>query len=315
MQATLIENNGKGRIAYDSLILNDPKAFSALNSKIAMKIVKALAESPVSAIDISRKLKIHEQKIYYHVRRLERAGIIYTISNEKRHGMIAKIYSVVSPVIAAKLYDKGVEVEENFGFNISTELKTLFSPFISDGKFNTKIIIGNANPHGKYEDGFRGGAFMTDFLLFLGRLVNQVDFPTFILDTELKDLTLKGNLILVGSAKDNMVIEKLNSELPIYFEAQSGFSIFSTFTKTRYTNSSTGFILKATNPADKNSKVFVMGGIQNKGLRAAVIAMTQKTSEIVKKIKEDTFVSIVEGIDKDGDGVIDSVKFLEWWNG
>ncbi len=84
MQATLIENDGRGRIAYDSLILSDPKAFSALNSKLAFKIVKALADSPASAIDISRKLKIHEQNVYYHVRRLERAGIIYTISNEKR---------------------------------------------------------------------------------------------------------------------------------------------------------------------------------------------------------------------------------------
>lgn len=311
MQATLIENNGTGRIAYDSLILDNPKAFSALNSKLAFRIVKSLGESPSSAIDLSRKLKIHEQKVYYHVRRLERAGIIYIISNEKRHGMTAKIFSVVSPVIAAKLYDKGVEVEENFGFNISPELKILFSPFISDGKFNTKIIIGNANPHGKYEDGFRGGAFMTDFLLFLGRLINQVDFPTFVLDTESKEPDLKGNLILMGSAKDNMIIERFNSTLPVYFEPQQGFSIFSTFTKTRYTNSSTGFILKTANPLDNHSSLLIMGGIQNKGLRAAVIAMTQRTNEIVKKVKEDTSVTIVEGIDKDGDGVIDSVKFLE----
>ena len=311
MQATLIENNGRGRIAYDSLILSDPKSFSALNSKTAFKIVKSLADSPASAIDVSRKLKIHEQKVYYHVRRLEKAGIIYTISNERRHGMIAKIFSVVSPVIAAKLHDKGVEVKESFTFNVPQELKTLFSPFISDGRFNAKIIVGNANAHGKYEDGFRGGAFMTDFILFLGRFVNEVDFPTFVLDTELKELNLKGNLILVGSVKDNMVIEKFNSNLPVHFEPQSGFSIFSEFTKTRYTNSSTGFILKTMNPSDKHSSLLVMGGIQNKGLRAAVIAMTQNTNEIVKKVKEDTFVTIVEGIDKDGDGVVDSVKFLE----
>lgn len=311
MQATLIESNGTGRIAYDSLILDNPKAFTALNSKLALKIVKSLADLPASAIDLSRKLKIHEQKVYYHVRRLERAGIIYTISNEKRHGMIAKIYSVVSPVIAAKLYDKGVEVKDTVTYDIPTELKTLFNPFVADNTFSAKMIIGNANPHGKYEDGFRGGAFITDFVLFLGRFVNKVNFPAFVLDTELKELSPKGNLILFGSAKDNMVIEKFNSELPVYFEPQNGFSIFSTFTKTRYTDSSTGVILKTLNPADKHSNLFVVGGIQNKGLRSAVIALTKNTSEIVKKVKDDTFVTIVEGIDKDGDGVVDAVKFLE----
>ena len=311
MQATLIEVNETGRTAYDSLILDNPKAFSALNSKLSLKIVKSLAESPASAIDVSRKLKIHEQKVYYHVRRLERAGIIFTISNEKRHGMIAKIFSVVSPVIAAKLYDRGVEVKENLSFGISENILKIFHPFIEDGKLNAKIIIGDPSPHGKYNTSGTEGAHITDLMLFIGRFLNSFQPYNYKLDTEVRDSELKGNLILIGNNKTNALIDKINSHLPVYFDVAKN-SIASKITGKDYKDDRCGIIVKAPNPFNKESKVLIIGGLRTRGMRAAIISIFKllDNSFINLNNKEDVNL-VVQGLDKDSDMIIDDAIILE----
>jgi len=312
MQATLIENDGKGRIAYDSLILNDPKAFSVLNSKTALKIVKSLADSPASAIDVSRKLKVHEQKIYYHVRRLERAGIIHIISNEKRHGMIAKIYSVVSPVIAAKLHYKGVEVKEEVRQILSEDLLKVLTPFISDSSLNAKIIIGDPISHGKYDSPSTEGPHSIDLMLFLGQFIRQFTFPHYILDTEVSEEQLKQNLILIGNPKTNMIIDKINNNLPIYFDPAREWAVVSKFTKEIYNDPRMGVIMKIDNPFALGKKILLIGGSRTRGMHAAVIAFTKYISKISSSANNnDNIFKIVRGVDNNGDKVIDDVRFIE----
>ncbi len=308
MQATLIENNGKGRTAYDSLILENPKAFSALNSKIALKIVKSLAESPVSAIDISRKLKIHEQKVYYHVRRLERAGIIYTISNEKRHGMIAKIYSVVSPVISAKLYDKGVEIKERSELNIPSTLLEFFKPFIQNGRLDTKIIIGDPAPHGEFDSVGMEGAHITDLIFFLGKMVDSIEYPTYKLDTEVTDNDLKNNVILIGNPKTNTIVKKLVENIPINFN--SAFDAIQV-KNNLYKDDRIGFISKFDSPFARNKKVLIIGGLRTRGIRAATIALTRYIDKFNNVKSFDNLTLVAQGLDKDGDKIIDDIIFLE----
>jgi len=311
MQATLIENDGKGRIAYDSLILSDPKAFSALNSKVAFKIVKSLAGSPASAIDVSRKLKIHEQKIYYHVRRLERAGIIYTISNEKRHGMIAKIFSVVSPVIAAKLYDKGHTIKENTDLYMPQNILKVFSPFLEDGKLNAKIIIGDPVPHGRYNSGGTEGAHITDLMLFIGRFLSSFEHSNYKLDTEVREPELKNNLILIGNNRTNAIIDRINPHLPIYFDSEKN-CIISKITGKVFKDDRCGLIIKAPNPFDKEKMVFVIGGLRTRGIRAAMISIFKLFDNSFINLKnEETISLVVQGLDKDSDMIIDDAIILE----
>ncbi len=314
MQATLIENNGNGKMAYDSLILDNPKSFSALNSKVAMKIVKSLAESPVSAIDVSRKLKIHEQKVYYHMRRLERAGIIYTISNEKRHGMIAKIYSVVSPVISAKLYEKGVEVKENISTQISTETINFFEPFIQDGILNAKIIIGSPSPHGSYNATARHDTVLLDFGIFLGKFLNWNNSLQYLLDTQVSDSDLKNsNIILIGNTKTNSVSHALNSHFPIYFDDQKDFIIKSKLTGQSYNYDYDAVILKMKNPLNDDKSLMLIAGKRSSGLATAILAIKNNISEILRGNdgNKGIIARVVSGLDKNSDGIIDSVKFLE----
>lgn len=314
MQATLIENNGASRIAYDSLILDNPKAFSALNSKLALKIVKSLAETPVSAIDISRKLKIHEQKVYYHVRRLERAGIIYTISNEKRHGMIAKIYSVVSPVIAAKLHNKGVEVKDSVSFNVSPDILKFFDPFIRNGLLNAKIIIGAPIPHGSYGATARHDTALFEFGIFLGRFLNETNGFSYYQDTQVSDSDLKkDNIILIGNSKTNSITHKLNSHLPIYFDEGKDFQITSKLTGSSYNFDYDAVILKVLNPFNTEKYVLLIAGKRSAGLISAVTAIKNHSMEILQGNSKNRSIiaKVVSGLDKDSDGKIDAVKFLE----
>lgn len=311
MQATLIENNGNARMAYDSLILENPKAFSALNSKLALKIVKALAESPAPAIDISRKLKVHEQKIYYHIRRLERAGIIYTISNEKRHGMIAKIFSVVSPVIAAKLYDKGTEIKETLGLELDHKSSEFFSPIVSNNKLSALIVVGDTYSHGKFDRGSDELNYMVDVLLFLGKFSDGTESHT-KLDVKIKETELKNNLILLGNNKTNSIIEKINSKLPAFFEETGKEVLISKVSNTTYSDPRIGIIIKTTNPFNPDKKLLLIGGIGRRGAQAATLALTKYRNTFVESIKNfDNIVKIVKGFDSDGDDVIDSIKILE----
>jgi hypothetical protein len=42
MQAVLIESNGIAKVAYDSLVVSEPKMLHALGNKLAMKIVQEI---------------------------------------------------------------------------------------------------------------------------------------------------------------------------------------------------------------------------------------------------------------------------------
>ncbi|MBI2542933.1 MAG: helix-turn-helix transcriptional regulator [Candidatus Aenigmarchaeota archaeon] len=310
MSATLIENNGNGRMAYDSLILNDPKAFSVLDNKVALKIVKTLAESPASPIDVSRKLKMHEQKVYYHIRKLERSGIIYPISNEKRHGMTAKIFSVVSPVIATKLYDKGVEVKENSSNVIPNELKILLTPFLHNNTLNVKIIVGDPGPHGKFEEYGRDGIHIIDFAVLLGTLTNNINFPIYRTDVEVREADLKNNLILIGTPKTNTIIDKIIHNLPFTFDVDKW--QLNTHSNINYNDSQIGIISIFSNPFEKNKKVLLLSGLSSRGIKSGVVAITKYMKDVVKNWNGNgNFVRVIRGLDKDGDGIIDDVKFLE----
>ena len=43
-----------------------------LSSDLALKIVKLLVKKPMYPIEIAKELKVHEQKIYYHIKNLEK---------------------------------------------------------------------------------------------------------------------------------------------------------------------------------------------------------------------------------------------------
>jgi DNA-binding transcriptional ArsR family regulator len=302
----LVDETKDGQKAYRTLLI-EPKIFGVFNSELALKVVQELAKKPSCAMDIARKLKQHEQKIYYHIRRLEKADIIKLVGTEERVGALAKLYSVSYPFISVKLFDGEHLVD------VKTKVRELdfFSSFIENGKLNATIVVGSPDPHGKYSAQASDGSAAIDFALFLGSFLNDAK-PNYKLDTQTRDNELKGNLILIGGPKANILIDKINDELPIYFDTKHEFSIVSSLSKSVYPEDDVGIIVKMKNPFNKDKEILVLSGKRFKGTRASIIGLMKYIRKLENGNKfEDGIARVVRAIDRDSDGIVDDVEFLE----
>lgn len=310
MSHQLIESDKDKLISYESLII-PPKKLSVLGSNLCLKIINELVKEPGCAMDLSRKLGEHEQNIYYHLRKLESAGIVKKIRTERRYGMLANIYSVVSPVIATKLYDAGKPFESKRNIR-NPEIEKFLHPFIENGRINAKIIMGDPYPHGRYDSAAKISVYTFDLILLLGNIIQNFNFPHYKLDVHMSENDLNDNLILFGNVKNNTIIDKLNEHLPVYFNPEEGWHIVSKNTNKVYSDPRIGVILKIDNPFNKNKKILIFGSLRSRGMRTCIISFTEYFNEITKNLNNyDNFIRIVEGFDKTGDGIIDAVKILE----
>ncbi|MBI2131078.1 winged helix-turn-helix transcriptional regulator, partial [Candidatus Woesearchaeota archaeon] len=141
-----------------------------LSSELARKIVRLLVKSPMVPMDISKALKEHEQKIYYHVRNLEKSGIIQVVKRESRKGTTANYYSVVEPALVISF--RNFELTNKIA-QVKSESKFL-EPFIRDGVLDAMIIVGSPDPHGPDKARSRDGYYGMDLALFLGTFLNYV---------------------------------------------------------------------------------------------------------------------------------------------
>ena len=310
MKASMVENRGDAKIAYDSLIVA-PKKLSVFNSDLALRIVNELARNPGCAMDLARSLKEHEQKIYYHLRRLENVGIVKPIGTEKRYGMTAKIFSMTCPVIATKLYEDGRPLKKTATAKDPNTMK-FFYPFIEDGKLNAMIIIGDTYSHGRFDSESTEGPYTFELGILLGNLLSNLKFPHYKFDTEVTKEDLKENLIVIGNIKTNILVDKLNGHLPVYFDEENKFYITSKKTGAFYDDARVGIITKIRSPFEKNKKVLLLGGRGRRGTQAAILACTKHFQKIAKNLNEDgDAVIVVKGFDRDGDKVIDDIVVLE----
>ncbi len=304
--AYFVQDTDKGQRAYKTHLM-DPKKMNVFNSDLALKILDELSKKPQCAMDIARKLKQHEQKIYYHLRRMQSVGIVNIQRTEMRVGALTKIFSVSHPYLTVKLFD-GEHIEE-----IKTKAKEIefFHPFIRNGKLDATIVVGSPDPHGKYGVQASDGYAAIDFALLLGTLLKSAE-PNYKLDTHIRDEDMKQNLILIGGPKANILIEKINNSLPIYFDTKNEFNMVSTFTKTTYDADEIGILIKMPNPFAKDKHVLIISGKRFKGTRAGILAVTKYLKKLEDGNKFDSGVArVVRGIDRDSDGRIDDVEFLE----
>jgi glycine/serine hydroxymethyltransferase len=107
-------------------------------------------------------------------------------------------------------------------------------------------------------------------------------------------------------------MEKINPHLPVYFKSEKEWHIVSKLTNRKYKGPRTGMIMKWDNPVNKKKKILILSGIRSRGMRASIIAVTKFLSKIIESVEENgNVIKVFEGLDKDGDGVIDSIKILE----
>ena len=311
MKTLLVESGSGSQRTYDSLML-ESKHLGIFSSELAVSVINDLAKQPLCAMDIAKKLKQNEQKIYYHLRKMKDAGIVKLNGTEQRYGMTAKIFKLVSPVISTKLYDKGYDTKTTTRVQ-DPALEEFLKPFIINKKLNAEIIIGSPTLHGKYEATARDGVHAIDLALFLGKFIDGPNIRNYRLDVEVSDKDLKNNLIIIGNPKINSITDRINGELPIYFDMKKEWIITSKLTKNTYNYDHDAIIVRVKNPFDKRKEIILLAGRRSQGLRSAMLAFTRHTSDIMKgNVENEKMIAkVVRGVDKDGDGVIDSVTFLE----
>ena len=277
-----------------------------VSSELAGKILHLLAKEPMYPIDIAKSLKVHEQKIYYHIRNLEKAGIIKVARKETKQGATANFYALTEPAFVIRF--KSFETTSKIG-QIKNESEFL-EPFIINGQLDSLIIVGSPDPHGPDKARSRDGYYGMDLALFLGTFLNYVPQFNVKLDTEVRDGDLQNNLILIGGPVVNKIVEKVNAKLPIRFEDGN---LKSTISNETYPQDECGIIVKAKNPFNSDKFILVVAGKRFSGTRAAIIAFLKGFKKITGGNIHNPNIKakVVEGIDLDSDGIIDDIEFRE----
>lgn len=275
-------------------------------SPLAQEILALLSKKARYSHEIAKELNIHEQKIYYHIRKLEAAGLIHLERREERGGASAKYYKVSAPAFSVLL--KKPEPTTTIT-SIKKEEATFLHPFIKDGTADFLIVIGSPHAHGPRMVQARDGGYAIDLALFLGSFLTNRPAPVVKLDTEFQERDWHRNLIVIGGPIVNTIAATINKKLPIRFK-EDGKTIMSSLTGKTYNNDQIGIIVKGKNPRRRDKAVLLIAGRRQAGTKAAILAFLTHFPELIEG-KKGMIAHIVEGRDLDSDGVIDDVQFRE----
>ena len=275
-------------------------------TELAQKIIKCVSEEAKYPADIAKELKVHEQKVYYHIRNLEKAGVIKVVRKETKQGAVANFYALTEPAFVVRFKELQATQKISQFRNESTYLE----PFIKNGKLDALIVVGSPDPHGPDKARSRDGYYGIDLALFLGTFLNYVPTANVKLDTDVRESDLDNNLILIGGPITNKTTERFNDKLAIKFENGN---IKSTITNETYPQDECGIIVKIKNPLNKDKSILVIAGKRFSGTKAAIIAFLKHFKKITNGNIHNNNIkaNVIEGIDLDSDGIVDDVEFRE----
>ena len=315
----LHEENRKQRVK-EITIIEDPEKLKMILNRLTWNILVMLSEKEMYPLEIARKLGVHEQKVYYHVRKLAKAGVIKIVREEEKKGATAKYYKAVSSAFGIEL-PQGYRTVQRLSLpSVSQQIQKFFKEFITeDGAFEGKIVVGSPTPHGPFKTSARDGHYASYLTFFLGQFAKTPEEFAIKLDVDVKaEKEEKNNLILVGGPGTNLLAQEANEYLPIRFNMQpseQGFlfgGLVSRKTSHVYTADTVGLIAKIVNPWDNSKRIVVLAGNKAVGTKACVLALANFWKKTLKDYKgEDTFATVIQGFDLDGDGKVDSIEVLE----
>jgi DNA-binding transcriptional ArsR family regulator len=316
----LLHEEDKTQKVKEIVVIEDPQKLKMILDRLSWKILVMLSEKEMYPLEIARKLGVHEQKVYYHVRKLAKAGAITVVREEEKKGAIAKYYKAVSPAFGIELPQGYKTIQRLSLIGMDEQIQKFFKEFIGkDGAFEGKIVVGSPTPHGPFKTSARDGHYASHLTFFLGQFAKMPEEFAIKLDVDVKaEKEEKNNLILVGGPGTNLLTQELNEYLPIRFNMQpseQGFlfgGLVSRKTSNVYTADAVGLIAKIVNPWDNTKRIIVLAGNKAVGTKACVLALTNFWKKTLKGYNgEDTFAKVIQGFDLDGDGKVDSIEVLE----
>jgi predicted transcriptional regulator len=315
----LLQDNGKTQEVKEIRILTDSQKLKMMLGSLSWKILTLLLKKDMYPLEVAKELGIHEQKVYYHIRKLCKTGAITVVREEKKKGATARYYRTVSPAFGIEFPAGYKPIQNICTLSVGDQLQGFFKEIISEGVFDGKIVVGSPQPHGPFKTSARDGHYAAHLALFLGQFTKMPSEFAVKLDVDVKaEKEEKNNLILVGGPGTNLLTQEINEYLPIKFIMQSspqGFMLGGLSSKKTgqvFTSDLTGVIAKIVNPWDPSKRIIVLAGNKAVGTKACVIALTNFWKTTLQKYKgEETFAVAIQGFDLDGDGKVDSIEVRE----
>ena len=307
----IVKEKGKGYVIKSEEI--DINKIDCLKSKCARKIVSCLVKTKQqkTAKELAKEIGKQEQVVYYHLRKLENAGIVEKCKVGLARGF--EVYGYKPKANAFYFVLKKEKTKQKSKKEVEEETKEIekfLFPFIEEGKLNCVIVIGSPEPHGIERARSKDAFFMIDLALLFGSFLDKVEKPVSILDTEIRDKEiLKNNLVIIGGPIVNTLTYQINDKLPVGFSKNNKAFVVKQTGK-KYFDDEVGIIIKQKNPFNKDKEILVIEGKRYIGTKACVVAFMKYLHELSKRVNEKGYV-IVKGYDADSDGIIDDVQFLE----
>ena len=131
-------------------IYENPERLKPVLNKLTWKILLMLHQKEMYPMEIAKKLNIHEQKVYYHMRKLVKADVIKKVREEERKGAIAKYYKANFPAFGVELPLGGTRLK-NLGSSLKSKgVQQFLYPILRENLFDGKIVVGSPDPHGQF---------------------------------------------------------------------------------------------------------------------------------------------------------------------
>jgi hypothetical protein len=307
------ESDGKAT-AKKITIFDDVNSMKILSNPVAWRIVQLLSQDAMYPAQVAKVLKIYEQSAYYYIRKLVAIGALEETGRILVRGGTAKMYHTASPAFGIEMESEEARVESPVSSQFKPASRFFRGYFDETNVFRGLIIVGSPEPHGPHKSSARDGHYAIQLAFFLGTISSSAPSGFVVkLDSDAKaEKSLTGqNLITLGGPGTNMVTAEYNGYLPIRFDENNFWAGLVERSGRRYTSDTHGLIAKIQNPYDPTTSIIVLAGVRSAGTKAAVIALTNYSEEVLKRFNEKTdFAVVVQGFDMDSDGKIDHVDVV-----
>ena len=194
----------------------------------------------------------------------------------------------------------------------SKALGRFFREFFRGGEFDGWVVVGSPVQHGEAGTQARDGHYAVQLGFALGQFVTLPSKFPVKLDVDLRaEKLMASNLLVVGGPRTNVVAEEINPHLRVRF-SQGGFwgTIVDEDGRT-YGSELDCIVEKVRNPWDSSKTCVVVAGLTGAGTKAAIIGVCNFADSLFQRYRSGDFAALLRGVDRDGDGKIDSVDLLK----
>lgn len=308
MSDKLVREEEGSHYVKDIKLLDEEK-LKNLNSQ-TVRVLKEFARERGYPKMAAEELDMHEQKVYYHVKKLEEAGLIEVYKREKAGGALCKFYRPTSEAFGFGLTDDWKKVRMD-KLDVSGTILDFFSEFVEDGVFQGSIVVGSPKEHGPFMTSARDGHYAVQLGIFLGNFCDLENRFVVKLDTEVKaEGAHERNLMMIGGPITNMVTRDLNEDLDVGFDwEEKTWRIVSDVTGKDYKEENLGLIAKV---HEGDFARVLLSGLDFEGTKSCILGITQNYEEILEDYEPgQEFYRVIRGLDRDGDGKTDDIEILE----